>query len=201
MCIAIVKKPGGVITDEQLQQCHLSNSDGAGFAYVKGDGEVVVEKGFFDPQKMIEAVRAAEKIAEAEGSPMLIHFRISTGGKVDADNCHPFAYDHGAGIHNGWFFPATSDKSDTREFFEEAGPVFSKENVERNAKGLDTAFGGNKVAFLFKDKTFHIVNESSGQWHDGVWYSNSSWKPHVVLAAPGPETMARSSAAGTGRDV
>jgi predicted glutamine amidotransferase len=187
MCVAIVKKPNGKITDEVLAACYKANDDGAGFAYYEG-GKVVVDKGYFDFDKFLEAFRAAEARV-GDKSNMLIHFRISTGGTKTALNCHPFEYDHGALIHNGYLFAVYGEKSDTNLFTERLGKNFTKEGVAQHKAAMEKLIGqGNKLAMLFKDGEYAIINEEQGSWIDNVWFSNCFWKSRVVTrVVPGPQ--------------
>lgn len=181
MCVAIVKPIGKAITDDQLRLCYQANQQGAGFAYVNDDKQVAVEKGYFGADALIAAFRRVE--AEyGEKSPFLIHFRIATGSKVDASNCHPFVFKHGALIHNGYLFPSTDEKSDTNIWTEKVGPYLTKKAALANKETLEKSFGqGNKVAVLYKDKTIVIFNEKHGIWENGVWFSNSYWKSGRIV--------------------
>jgi len=86
MCI-IVHKPAGVKWEwKELKECFDRNKHGAGYMVHEGD-YVLIDKGYFewDGEKGIRA--ALEKVEEAEA---VAHFRISTGGGVNAGNCHPY---------------------------------------------------------------------------------------------------------------
>lgn len=180
MCIAIVKPIGTTISDEHLRNSAASNRDGGGYAFVEADGKMLVRKGYFNVDKFIEDYRADEERLGAT-SPALIHFRISTGGGVSVDNCHPFLFKHGALIHNGWFFSGYGDKSDTRLLMEDIGEHLTKARVESNKKELGEHFGmNNKVAILFRDRTVSIINEERGTWEEGVWYSNTTFRRSVM---------------------
>lgn len=182
MCIAIVKRIGGVITDEALKNSEDANPHGAGYAFVK-DGHVVVKKGFFKIDEFIKAYREDEKMF-GEDSPFMLHFRWATCGVRDHTNCHPFNFDHGALMHNGHFWTTEGDESDSNEFAKEVGQYLTKENVERKKLELEQMLNGNKVAILYPDKSFMILNEDLGRWDNDVWYSTdayktfTSWGPH-----------------------
>lgn len=183
LCIAIVKPVGKEITDEAIRNSAASNRDGGGYAFVGPKGKLVVKKGYFNVEKFIEDYRADEALYGST-SPALLHFRISTGGGVTVDNCHPFEYKHGALIHNGYFFSGSADKSDTRILVEAVGDKLTAKNVKEHSDKLSKAFAGSKVAILFKDRSFAIINEPSGMWDGGVWYSNGSFRRGVVSTRP-----------------
>jgi len=180
MCIAILRKPTGTITDEAIQNSARANSDGGGYAYWDPEAKkVVVKKGFSTVSKFLEAFRADEQ--KYGNHPMLLHFRIATMGKVCEDNCHPFLFEHGAAIHNGTFFNGgyLAEKSDTRLFIEDAGKYIipAKLADPEKVRKLGEVIGSyNKMAFLFNDGSYAIINESGGYWDNDVWYSNSSYR-------------------------
>ena len=191
MCIAIVKKINGSITDDALIQSSRCNRDGGGYAFIDADGALQIKKGFFKVDEFLASYRAEEAIF-GPTSPFLIHFRIGTSGSIDKDNCHPFEYEHGALIHNGIFYHAQGNKSDTHELVGEIGKFLSKEAVQEKLPGLKQAFSGNKVALLFKDRTFSIINEESGSWENDVWYSNSSWRSYTPRGGGSPNVHSAS---------
>lgn len=179
MCLAIYKPPSAVIPEEHLTAGWQGNNDGAGFAYIK-KGKVVIEKGFLKLQEFLTAYKkASEKYPD---SPFLIHFRIASMGEKGAENTHPWAFKGGALIHNGTISGtgATWNKglSDTGLFTKKLDGVITHAMLADNAAKWDAALGSNKVCFLFDDGKFHIINMTLGQWNEGVWYSNGSYKTY-----------------------
>lgn len=185
MCVAIVKKPEGKITDAVLAACYKANDDGAGFAFIE-NGKVEVDKGYFNFDAFLAKYREVEARV-GDKAPMLIHFRISTGGTKTADNCHPFAYEHGALMHNGYLFAVYGEESDTNKFTKRLGKNFSKEGVKLHKPVIEKLIGqGNKLAMLFPDGSYEIVNEEQGSWIDNVWFSNCFWKSRLNTEVRGP---------------
>lgn len=114
---------------------------------------------------------------------MLIHCRVATLGRVNADNCHPFPVPNGALIHNGvlWSgsgYSRTVEKSDTREFAERLTSNLTPAVLRSVLPEFEHAIGYNKIAFLFDDGETVIANEDSGSWVDGVWYSNNTYRDY-----------------------
>lgn len=185
MCIAILTQPGKSLTNTQLWRGWSGNKDGGGFAYV-ADGKVVISKGFL---KYNDFQAAYEEAVEKYGkeSPFLVHMRIGTSGGNTENNTHPFAFKPtsgpaGALIHNGimftpageWRGPKDDRKSDTRVFAAALNNILVLEDVKAAKEALGKAIGGgNKLAFLYDDKSWVIINEDEGYWDDGIWYSNS----------------------------
>jgi predicted glutamine amidotransferase len=173
MCIAIVKPIGATVTDEALRNSEDSNPHGAGYAFVKTD-KVVIKKGFFKIDDFIKSFREDEKQFGTE-TPFILHFRWATCGLKNVANCHPFPIAHGAMMHNGHFYSSYSDLSDSAEVADAAGVYLSKENVRAKKKELEDIFGHNKVAVLYHDKSYEILNEDLGHWDNGVWYSTKAY--------------------------
>lgn len=189
MCIAIVLPSQEVIKEEFLIESWRRNPDGAGFAYAH-KGKIVTAKGFMKQNDFLEAFARVRKKHTKKN--FLIHFRIRSTGAKNADNTHPFVYEHGCMIHNGTLrgTGAKSDegKSDTQLFVERFGDRLTFETVKLKNKELGEAVDYNKLAFLFNNGEYSIVNESKGLWFEGVWYSNPGFKAYS--STPSTSTIA-----------
>jgi predicted glutamine amidotransferase len=179
MCIAILQTKGKVLSPAQIEKGWNINRDGGGFAYVK-DGKVEIEKGFLTLDKFKEAYARATDLY-AENSPFLVHMRIRTSGNTDKHNTHPFPVKGGAMIHNGILFTPTGihagkgkkQNSDTKVVASSLFNILVKQDLIHAAADIGEVIGrANKFAFLFHDGDYLIINESSGYWADGIWYSN-----------------------------
>lgn len=117
MCVAIYKPAGVALHKRDLLKCFHSNSDGVGFSYLD-NGVAHIEKGFFRFNEFWKAFRAHHH------KEALVHFRWTTHGETNEDNCHPFVLPKGGSlIHNGvihWAEPTDpmDERSDTRVFVE-----------------------------------------------------------------------------------
>lgn len=180
MCIAILKTKKGKITDEALINSFDNNPDGAGIAYTY-EGKLIVEKGIFNCQEFVRAVRNAEAICD---SNMLIHCRIGTSGIKDERNTHPFyVNDDLVLIHNGILdvnVPKGSEINDTQIYINTFLKPFSTLDLIEHT-GLhnliaDSIGSGNKFVMMDNTGTYAIINESAGHWNEGVWYSNHSYE-------------------------
>jgi hypothetical protein len=182
MCV-IVHKPAGVAPDiDKLRQCFNKNPDGAGYMVLDPDTKLVkIHKGFFKFKKFKRAISQLDPMAEA-----VYHFRISTHGAVNADNCHPFALRPEptstldlapvAVCHNGQISGFGDDKtvSDTQEFVRTVLPMI--QDVNLMIKLLDS-IGGSK--FCLMDKEGAVLKVGTFHEVDGAYYSNLHWKPVV----------------------
>ena len=177
MCIAIMKSANKKISKSTLRRCYDANPDGAGFMYAE-DKQLVVNKGYFTFKEFYKEYKPHGD------KQVLLHFRIKTHGQINKDNCHPFLVNSGLGfIHNGIINGYGSNiKSDTIEFNESIlqkivskhgnNSLFDDPMVEL----IENVIGYSKLVFLDRHGNYTIMNEKKGNWNDGVWYSNMSWK-------------------------
>jgi predicted glutamine amidotransferase len=183
MCIAVFKPQDVKIKKAVLKHCFEQNPDGCGFAIPCLTGKTMkIRKGFFTFRSFWEQYREHE----SRGTPMLIHFRIATSGKIDQDNCHPWRIsDKHALIHNGVLEHKLGlchdDVSDTGLFVANIlKPIFE----QSTELWLNPAFkwtveesiGNNKLVLLDNAGNHVIYNESKGEWHEGAWFSNATYK-------------------------
>lgn len=175
MCIAILKQKSKIIDKDLLKTCSENNKDGCGFAYVD-DGNIIIKKfmEFDEFWKEYSKVQA--------NHTMLIHFRIATHGEVELANCHPFKLnDKMALIHNGiisGYGSKTENLSDTKDFIDKViGKITYKIWKNPSFRELvGKVIGYSKLVILDNKERYYIINENKGEWVDGVWFSNSSYK-------------------------
>ena len=180
MCIAILKTKDGIITDEQLRESFRRNSDGSGIAYTINN-KLVIEKGIFDENQFVDAVRKAEVICD---NNMIIHCRISTSGHKDYNNCHPHLIREDVCVaHNGIISRLNgkeTDNSDTVMYARDVLAKISTDDLVHNEaiKELISRDIGSYNKFVLLDNLgeYTILNEAAGHWNNGVWYSNESYK-------------------------
>jgi predicted glutamine amidotransferase len=184
MCIAALIKPGANITDVTMHKMANANRNGLGIGflreYERGKGvEVCTDKGLFNSDEWVTRFRAIQK-AVGHKSPIILHARIATLGRVSQDNCHPFKIKDGLLAHNGsmWYTASgrTAIKSDTRELAERMHNNFVYEDIMQDKKRVENSLGHNKLILLFNDYRYIILNEELGSWTDDVWFSNPHWK-------------------------
>lgn len=186
MCLAIVKPAGKSITRERLLNGFTSNNHGAGLAWAH-KGKLHIEKGFFKFEEFYK------KYEEVQALNLLIHFRIRTSGKQDAMNCHPWRVTENlALIHNGIIALKEEDNmSDTGVFTKyvlkpivEAGPDLWR------LKGIQWLIGeavglGNKIALMDNTGQTVIINEKQGNWDEGCWFSNYTYRGYSTRSYTG----------------
>jgi glutamine amidotransferase len=182
MCIAIYKPEEKIISKATLQECYSANPDGAGFMFAE-DKQLHIQKGYFNFDSFYDAYK------QHQDKKVVIHFRIKTHGEINETNCHPFAVNNSlAFVHNGIINGLDGDKklSDTIHFNEQIlQPLVNKWGnlalfQDPMINLIENRIGYSKLIFLDRHGNHKIMNEGKGQWDDGVWYSNNSYKPYVA---------------------
>lgn len=184
MCIAILKPSQEILTKRVLKACFNNNPHGAGFAIAsKKANSVIIRKGFFSFRKFWHCYREYQK----RGETMIIHFRVATSGKIDGDNCHPWRVDkEHALIHNGNLEHKLGIKddavSDTGLFVRHIlQPIFTHDpgmwqNDAFKWMVEETIGSGNKLVMINASGEYVIFHEKQGEWDNGCWFSNKTFK-------------------------
>ena len=178
MCMAIFKPAGKNIPIDYLKTSFASNPHGCGIAFADGSS-VTIRKGLWTWEQFLSEYSPRGNMA------MLIHFRWATHGAQNETNCHPWQLLNGklAMIHNGVLPIECADEalSDTGNFAKLVlEPMLASHNADNPALRflIESAIGpANKIAIMDKAGTAVIYNETSGEWQDGVWFSNSGFRP------------------------
>ena len=90
MCVIISKEKGKKLPSKEfLYNCFKKNPDGSGFMY-EFEHEVYIEKGFMDFDSLYNRLKELDSQINLQTHSLVMHFRISTSGKVDKENCHPY---------------------------------------------------------------------------------------------------------------
>jgi predicted glutamine amidotransferase len=179
MCIAILNTKSVTLKKKLLNNCWENNGDGAGILYTL-DGKMQVFKEMTSFDKFYnEYLRIRKEIPKQN---IVLHFRISTHGKINETNCHPFlVHDELGFVHNGMIYdvPTSKDYSDTYMFNEQVLKNLKHEFEynETMLEVLESFIGsGSKLIFLNSSDDYSIVNEKAGHWNMNCWFSNSSYK-------------------------
>ena len=180
MCIAILNTKQTTLSKETLRNCWENNGDGAGILYIGTNNKLSVFKEMVSFDSFYSNYIDIKKKHGKRN--MVLHFRISTHGRVNETNCHPFLVSDDVGfVHNGMIYdvPNSTEYSDTYMFNETILKNLKDgfEHQETVLDMLETFIGsGSKLIFLNKDNHYAIVNEKAGHWNMGCWFSNSSYK-------------------------
>lgn len=178
-----------MIPEEYIEAAAKKNQDGFGYAYAY-KGHTVIKKSL-DWTEMAE--NYYKDVKKHPKSTFLMHFRWATNGSVSIKNSHPFALRQGGAlVHNGVLhIPGMPmEASDSRFLVRNIIDRFPVgwENQIWWCSLLEKYIGSNnKLAMVFDDNAYLIINESAGHWKDGVWYSNYSYMPYnrpVVTTYP-----------------
>jgi hypothetical protein len=188
MCIIMVQPAG----DERMPNAYLKNAwdgndDGAGIMYSDGE-QVVIEKPYWTYRAFRKAYnRVWSKYGET--SAIVLHLRITTHGPNTADNTHPHTIPGSecGFAHNGIlrdFIPTDKKISDTVLFGRSVLAYRTTEQLmgEDFAEVLSDVIGfGNKLAIMDPAGNVRIVNAEAGEFEDGRWFSNGSYKGWIGL--------------------
>lgn len=181
MCLIIVKPPKVEIPEDDLRLAWQSNCDGAGFAF-STKKEVKIVKGFMAVKDFLTSYN--EHTKKFKNSVFLIHFRVRTYGDKSEMNTHPFEINGGAMAHNGGFTGTGAQTmegpSDTNLFAQRYKDVLTYEHVKQHKVGWGQAVGYNKIALLYPENKYLIINENDGIWDKEAWYSQMFWKTRVA---------------------
>lgn len=178
-----------------LKTGSISNTDGMGFAYKKHNEErIFISKGYFTIKTLTDALKECNL---EENDELIVHQRIGTSGKVDAENCHPFVIsdkqeeiittdgfiEKPIVAHNGIFYDFSikhSIFSDTYHFVHLMLSYphisnFLKEDVEGFENLLNTLgiLSNNKLALLYPDKGLVVTSGFTSD--NGYLFSNKGY--------------------------
>jgi len=180
MCIIASIKSKQQISKATLKRCWENNPHGGGFMFTDGK-KVHTHKEMNSFKRYYNAF--LEKRQQHPNSNFVCHFRISTHGKINDTNCHPFnVNDRLAFVHNGIIrnAPISIEYSDTYMFnttILQNLPTNFTTNVSILTLLKEYIGSGSKLCFLSSDNKLTYVNESLGQTDEnGVWFSNGGYK-------------------------
>lgn len=179
MCIIVLDKQGGSVTEKQIRNMFTRNGDGFGITPLDGKTRNTFKVG--NPRDVDEVL---ELWARHKDAPYTAHLRLKTHGEIDEINCHPYAlFGNDTWLyHNGILnvVPEVDRKmSDTwhlvEYFLRPIGRRLFKYLEDPNFKlSLGKMIGAtNKLVFV-SPNAVHIVNEGSGKWRadNNLWLSN-----------------------------
>lgn len=190
MCLLTFMPPKINIDYSKAKTAARSNPNGFGFAIICENK--IIKDHDMDFEKLWTRWSVARA---AEQGPAIFHFRISTHGLTDIDNCHPFIIgqdDKTVMAHNGILpitMPVHDNRSDSKIFAEyvlpEMGGISSLDN-EETFKCLSEWATGSKLVFLTVDPLatydWYIVNEEYGHWAEDMWWSNKSYVTYPITS-------------------
>ena len=193
MCLIITGKSNKIRatltkTHGLLGDIFASNPDGIGIMYATTKGLKIVKT---LPKNYADAFAFISKLPD-DDRELAIHFRWTTHGNTDMDNCHPYNVVNGyvAMMHNGVLHTgnaADKTKSDTWHFIKDylASPVSEHPAIIHNDGFLNMVadyIGDNRFVFMDGEGRMSHVNYDQGIEHDGLWFSNTyAWVPSKLI--------------------
>lgn len=198
MCIIAIKPAHHKMIDESIIETMFENNpDGSGYMY-SYNNKVHIEKGFMTLKELLNSLDNLKKKVNIEEIPLVLHFRISTSGKVDGATCHPFPITSDLNAlrkthvltnlgmaHNGVIYDFEEKKSiysDTQLFVNKCVSYLYDLNHkflhdDRTSNLFEPIINGSRLAFL--DRHGNIYRY--GEWYesDGIYYSNEGYIPYT----------------------
>lgn len=186
MCVIVHQPAGKYLAKDQAKNMWDRNRDGGGFAYISGDSIKVEKAMTFDRWwRLFERARSKNRDTD-----FLAHFRIATSGKIGLANSHPYEIDQFTVMaHNGMLnhivgeMDLKHELSDTRVFIRDVLSQLPHGWLDNPVlvDMVEDYIGYSKLMFLTVDpglqKNVYILNESKGAEVEGMWVSNTQWKP------------------------
>jgi hypothetical protein len=173
MCLIAYVPAGKQLPEENFRSAAHDNNDGIGVMSAN-DG---VEK-FVGRKQNKRAWRYVREL-QSRNAEFAIHFRYATHGYKSLANTHPFRVSDGSAyiMHNGiltQYTPRDTNGliSDTRIFVDTLNNVDVTDADYWNQMGAHIG-SYNKLCVMSYDGQFRIVNEDSGDWIAGIWYSQT----------------------------
>ena len=178
MCLLIGTKKGVQVPNEHLNNGWTRNSDGGGYSFLRND--VLVTKKFRNKTKFLKQYKL--DFDNNKESKFIVHFRLATDGtNKGVTNVHPFNVNKNLVFaHNGIISNVGEDKilSDTQLFNNNILKNMQTDflSYKGNKKLISDFIGHSKLVFLNTRNQMTIINEHLGDWLNGIWYSNDSYK-------------------------
>jgi hypothetical protein len=183
MCLLILSPAGKRLpTAEEITRAWARNKDGGGFSFRDPDGTLTLCKGIFTLDSMLASM-AEHLTVETEA---VIHLRFSTHKGDRTKNCHPHRISDGhLGVcsHNGVInITHRKGESDTRSYIRQIITPLMKDAGGKLTPAMAAVIGrdigaGNKLIVTPPIGESVIINEKSGTWWDGLWWSNGAAFP------------------------
>ena len=178
MCVALYIPKNKTVSEQRLQEAYNANPDGWGLmlAYV----DILHNKGIGDFEEFLKSYNLSKKLNE----DTILHFRTASSGGIDPEYCHPhFVNKNLAFVQNGNLFefsnymPGRNDsKTDIQRFNDEVLKKLPDNFLHipeiRQALEKYNKECFSKMIFMDNEGNVDIINESAGEWVDGVWFSN-----------------------------
>ena len=163
MCIIIIKPVKETVLKQDLKAAYTRNPDGCGIYDVTKHKLI---KGLWSFKELWSRVQ------EAKDHELVIHLRVATSGKIDAQACHPFRLKDGSVLaHNGIISGLSdphSDRSDTQEL---VAILDRCRSDSLRLEVLRSHASSNRFAYVTRSSQTHLL----GDWHKyrGLSLSNS----------------------------
>jgi len=184
MCIIIYDPEGKGMPEERLREAHTANPDGWGVTWYAQNNTRWYGKSTGD----YRSFNSYRNMFLDNATKSLIHFRTASSGGKEIDACHPLICDGLLFVQNGNYFEYsnqlwTDKRTDVQRFNDELLKNFPRAflHIPEIRKALEDYNRNNYSKMVFMDDcgNVDIINESAGEWVDGIWYSNGGIEHYV----------------------
>jgi hypothetical protein len=182
-CIAIFKPKEKIFPFSAFEPMFRANPDGCGMMWAE-NGEIFILKGHFDYPTFSRLY-----LINSDKGNIVLHFRTASSGALSFDKCHPFMVNDAlAFVENGNlfefsnYFPGVERFNMTdvqrlnEKILKKLPDNFLKIPEYRTVLESYCANNFTKMLFMNDRGEVEIINEQSGIWDRGIWYSNGGIK-------------------------
>ena len=210
MCIVIAKRKGAKYDlDTAIQMCingFNNNNQGCGLALKRKDDTKIF---IYKTMSINEFINQLISLQVKDEDELILHFRISTSGKIDVKNCHPFIISKKQSYlrvvegfiekpvmaHNGVFYDYDDFKSVMNDSYHFAAQFLTnKTNYEflttnlskLKRKQIQSFIGWSRIAIMHPTKDMVIIGDSlvTDVRHPGWIFSNNGYMSFASYALP-----------------
>lgn len=158
MCVILHKT--NHVKEQDIADAYEYNSDGFGVMY-RENGKVVVDKGLYTLETILH------KLWYLRDIEYVAHFRITTRGKTNHQNCHPFQVsDNVWMMHNGTL-NINIDNPNMSDTWHFSQLLQSTKITQRLLDYIPALTGTDRMIFMGR-KNIHKI----GQWE---YYNRNEW--------------------------
>lgn len=199
MCIICHKECGVKLPNiEILKACFESNRHGAGIlVWRSGRQTAEIHKGYMSFQAFEDAYK---KLCITDDDNVVFHFRISTAGGINRENCHPFPISENvedlkkldienvqrALVHNGIIGAGDKDLSDTQLFIKyvlaQSSDIYEHLNDPSIQQCIEEFVPGNR--YVIMDTTNNTCIRLGSGWYTDpetkLHFSNKSYMSQLI---------------------
>ncbi len=188
MCVIIYKPTGVELSTKVVEGAYSANPQGWGLAWykmpkkAKGQAKEPIGAWWFLHGMDKDSLLRAHQERIQTSAPAILHCRIASRGKVSEDNAHPFRLKENGGLlfHNGTLgvpspHPDGTDSEGLALMLDRIANLWDNMADLQWREQFEGLLGMSRVVLVEASTPEPIIlNETLGQWKEGLWASNDS---------------------------